>query len=95
MQLCTWETTSANVNIFKWVPFIKKIIYDIKPSIKWKHQSLNVLSLLKINDSETEFWLTQYGAFSVAQPPKSLLAWATAGTSPSFSINKESYDSIG
>lgn len=33
MQLCTWENTSANGNIFKWFSFIKKIIYDIKPSI--------------------------------------------------------------
>lgn len=45
---------------------IKKIIYDIKPSIKLKHLNLNVLSLVKVNDFETEFWLTQYGAFSVA-----------------------------
>lgn len=32
----------------------------------WRHRSLNVLSLVEINDLETEFWLTQYGIFAVA-----------------------------
>ena len=31
-----------------------------------KHWSLDALSLVEINDLETEFWLTQYGVFAVA-----------------------------
>lgn len=31
-----------------------------------RHRSCNVLSLVEINDLETEFWLIQYGVSAVA-----------------------------
>lgn len=54
-----------------------------------RHRSLNVLSLVEINDLETEFGLTQYGVFAVAQSPNSLLVWATSGGFHPFQLIRQ------
>lgn len=54
-----------------------------------RHRSCNVLSLVEINDLETEFWLIQYGVSAVAQSPNSLLAWATSGGFHPFQLIRQ------
>lgn len=60
-------------------PSLKKLYMILNHQSLLKHWSLDALSLVGINDLETEFWLTQYGVFAVAQSPNSLLVWATSG----------------
>lgn len=42
-------------------PSLKKLYMILNHQSLLRHRSLNVLSLVEINDLETEFWLTQYG----------------------------------
>lgn len=47
-------------------PSLKKLYMILNHQSLLKHWSLDALSLVEINDLETEFWLTQYGVFAVA-----------------------------
>lgn len=70
-------------------PSLKKLYMILNHQSLLRHRSLNVLSLAEINDLETGFWLTQYGVSAVAQPPNSLLAWATSGGSHPFQLIRQ------
>lgn len=67
-------------------PSLKKLYMILNHQSLLRHRSLNVLSPVEINDLETEFWLTQYGVFAVAQSPNSLLVWATSGRFHPFQL---------
>lgn len=47
-------------------PSLKKLYVILNHQSLLKHWSLDALSLVGINDLETEFWLPQYGVFAVA-----------------------------
>lgn len=47
-------------------PSLKKLYMILNHQSLLKHWSLDALSLVEINDLETEFWLTQYAVFAVA-----------------------------
>lgn len=54
------------VTYLNGLPSLKKLYMILNHQSLLRHRSLNVLSLVEINDLEAEFRLAQYGVFAVA-----------------------------